>query len=117
MKKMMSAILTAIMAATMIGSVSVNAQAEANEAADVADIVAFMKECRPGETLTFSLSRTCTYEYSWVYTAPEEVEAWLLQLTDAERAELDEVLYEAGATVEDLSGWQLEVCRWQILGL
>lgn len=117
MKKLMSAILTAIMAATMIGSATVTAQAEANKATCVADIVAFMKECRPGETLTFSLSRSCTYEYSWVYTDPKEVEAWMLMLTEEQKAELFDVLDEAGASVEDLSGWQLEESCWQILGL
>lgn len=118
MKKIMMSILTGIMAASMIGSATVTAQAEANKAATcVADVVAFMKECRPGETLTFSLSRSCTYEYSWVYTDPKEVEAWMLMLTEEQKTELFDVLDEVGATVEDLSGWQLEESRWQILGL
>lgn len=117
MKKVVSAILTGIMAVTMIGGATVTAQAEANEATCVADIVAFMKECRPGETLTFSLSRSCTYEYSWVYTDPKEVEAWMLMLTEEQKIELFDTLDKVGATVEDLSGWQLEETRWQILGL
>ena len=118
MKKLMSIILTGIMTVNMIGGATVTAQAE-TEATCVADVVAFMKECQPGESLTWSPIDHCTITYSWVYTDPKEVEAWLLLLTEEQKAELYEVLDEAGATVEDLYGWQLHetTYRWTITGL
>lgn len=118
MKKIMMSILTAIVTVMAIGSVSVNAQAE-TEATCVADVVAFCKECRPDETLTFRPFDNCVITYSWVYTDAQTVEAWMLQLTGAQKAELDEALAEKGYTTDDLIGWQLEesCCKWQTLGL
>lgn len=118
MKKMMSAILTAIMAVSMIGSAAVTAQAE-TEATCVADVVAFLKECRPGETLTFLPMDNVIIRYEWVYTDPKEVEAMLLLLTDEQKVELDEALSDIGATASDLSGWNVQehITRWQTLGL
>ena len=112
MKKLMSVILTVIVAVTMIGSATVNAQAEA-EATCVADVVAFMKECQPGESLTWTPVDNCTITYSWVYTDPKEVEAWLLLLTDEEKTELYNVLDKAGATIDDISGWQVQEMKTQ----
>lgn len=118
MKKLMSVILTAIMAVSMIAGAGVTAQAE-TEAACCADVVAFLKECKPGESLTWTPIEHCTITYSWVYTDPKEVEAWMLLLTEEQKAELYEVLDEVGASVEDLAGWQVhETCyRWHIEGL
>lgn len=121
MKKFMSVILTAIMAATMIGSATVTAQAEAieREAHNVAEVVAFCKECKPGETLVFRPMENVTIWYEWTYTSPQEVEAWLLLLTENEKDELTDVLTSIGAGTEDLSGWHVEesVMRWRTLGL
>ena len=119
MKKMMSAILTAIMAVSMIGGATVTTAQAETEATCVADVVAFMKECRPGETLMFRPMDNVTIRYEWVYTDPKEVEAWLLLLTDEQKVELDEMLADVGATTDDISGWNVQehVTRWQTLGL
>lgn len=109
MKKIMS-ILTAIVTVMAIGSVSVNAQAEATEreAHNVAEVVAFCKECQPGETLVFRPMENVTIWYEWTYTSPQEVEAWLLLLTEDEKDELTDALASIGADAEDLSGWHVE---------
>ncbi len=119
MKKFWSGILTAIMAVTMIGGATVNAQqaeaADYMEATSVADVVAFVKTARPNEVMSVKLIDGVEIQYGWVWYDADEIECWLAQFSEEEMAELNAVLEEAGATVDDLYGWQLEKVTWRIV--
>ncbi|MBO7366776.1 MAG: hypothetical protein J6U28_08795 [Bacteroidales bacterium] len=115
MKKFTNLVIAAAMAIGLIGSVTPTKAEAADycEATNIAEVVDFVKTEHPNMTMSVKFIDGVDIQYSWVWYSKEEVDTMLYRLTPDERAELDAVLEEANATVEDMYGWQLHETTWR----
>lgn len=121
MKKIIMLIVSAIMAATMIGSVTVNAQAK--EAKNyvwyttMADVVRELKALTPeaGGSVWYSDGHgmTVMYKYEYLDITTAELELAQAKVYDPEAYEaIMAYMAENNLTLEDACGWKLHELKW-----
>lgn len=118
MKKMIMTIVSAIMAATMIGSVTVNAQAKEDTVyyTNMSDLVAALKELQHDDpAIWYKDGRGMTIMYKYVYTSVEDAKLSLeyCRLYDEETYKyVMDYMAENNLTIEDAAGWTIDYCTW-----
>lgn len=118
MKKMIMTIVSAIMAATMIGFAPVSAEAKGDTVyyTNMSDLVAALKELQHDDpAIWYKDGRGMTIMYKYVYTSVEDAKLSLeyCRLYDEETYKyVMDYMAENNLTIEDAAGWSIDYCTW-----